>query len=42
MTINKTPKHPTLIDALIPLIVLIGLLATTVFVFDKEEVGGPI
>lgn len=41
MTINKTPKHPTLIDALIPLIVLIGLLATTVFVFDKEEVGGP-
>jgi len=41
MTMNSTPKHPTLIDALIPLIVLIGLLATTVFVFDKEEVGGP-
>ena len=41
MTTNSTPKHPTLIDALIPLIVLIGLLATTVFVFDKEEVGGP-
>lgn len=38
---NKTPKQPTLIDALIPLVALIALLATTVFVFDKEEVGGP-
>nr|NIR61129.1 Na+/H+ antiporter NhaC [Gammaproteobacteria bacterium] len=35
------PRPPSLIDALIPLAVLIPLLALSVFLFGADSSGGP-
>ncbi len=37
----STPKSPTLLDALLPVIVLILLLALAVYLFGSDAVGGP-
>ena len=35
------PRSPTLLDALIPLAVLIPLLALSVFIFGSDSSAGP-
>ncbi len=37
----KTPKAPTILDALIPLIILITLLSTSVYLFGSDSSYGP-
>ncbi len=37
----STPKSPTLLDALLPVVSLILLLALTVYLFGSDAVGGP-
>ncbi len=37
----RTPKTPTLLDALLPVIALILLLALAVYLFGSDAVGGP-
>jgi Na+:H+ antiporter, NhaC family len=37
----STPKTPTLLDALLPVLALIALLALAVYLFGSDAVGGP-
>src|SRR6478752_2393442 len=38
----RTPRAPTLLDALLPIIVLIGLLALTITLFGVSATDGPL
>ena len=38
----RTPRAPTLLDALLPIVVLIGLLALTITLFGVSATDGPL
>src|SRR6187200_3156125 len=38
----RTPRPPTLLDALLPVIVLIALIATTIWLFGISATDGPL
>jgi len=37
-----TPRPPSLLDALIPVVVLIGLIALTIVLFGVDASNGPL
>ena len=39
---RRVPRAPTLLDALAPIVVLIGLLATTIVLFGIDATNGPL
>jgi NhaC family Na+:H+ antiporter len=39
---TREPRAPTLLDALLPVVVLIGLLATTIWLFGISATDGPL
>ena len=40
--LSATPRPPTLLDALIPLVTLIGLIALTIALFGTDATSGPL
>ena len=39
---DRVPRAPTLLDALLPIVVLIGLLALTISLFGIDATNGPL
>ncbi len=41
-TTGRGPRPPTMLDAVLPIVVLIGLLALTIFLFGIDATNGPL